>query len=386
MVPIIVEYWDTKRPSKDNPYYLPTKEMEDYNVKYTATHKWNEAELMRLNFNIVEISLEPRFWDIMSTIQNILRPQSHKEIEFQFQMIKDDWEQQYQAANSWKNVAEAILRQQKDKEEIATLLKQSKVSLAEKRPVVVSPDKFTNSKQDKKSKTKVPYEESIDAKPPVEVRKMGKPHTGVPLPEEMQKDREVALQATMNITGGKVSSPTKEGISCRKDSHLEKSQTFAPPGYQQAGEWYCKNCNMVHSGPLCPCPICQQKGHLYYHCPDRNKKESVEGAYQQMNTSEEGPVCETCGQKHEPPCTIGLKQQGLIQRQIKHNQDSDRYKEPLSGVRLETKATTPFCMYCGSEGEQHTPNCELLESMGPNEEPLCTFCGIMGNWADNCAE
>ena len=28
MVPVIVEYWDTKRPSKDDPYYLPTKEIE----------------------------------------------------------------------------------------------------------------------------------------------------------------------------------------------------------------------------------------------------------------------------------------------------------------------------------------------------------------------
>ena len=93
MVPIIIEYWDTKRPSKDNPYYLPIREIEDYNVKYAATHKWDEAELMQLNFNIVEISLEPRFWDIMITIQNILRPQSRKEIEIQFQMIKDDWEQ-----------------------------------------------------------------------------------------------------------------------------------------------------------------------------------------------------------------------------------------------------------------------------------------------------
>ena len=57
MVPIIIEYWDAKRPSKDNPYYLPIREIEDYNVKYAATHKWDEAELMQLNFNIVEISL-----------------------------------------------------------------------------------------------------------------------------------------------------------------------------------------------------------------------------------------------------------------------------------------------------------------------------------------
>ena len=72
---------------------------------------------------------------------------------------------------SWKNVAEVILAQQKDKEEIASLLKQNKVSLGEKQLVVVSPEEFTNSRQDKKSKTKVLYEENIDMKPPAEVRK-----------------------------------------------------------------------------------------------------------------------------------------------------------------------------------------------------------------------
>ena len=43
-----------------------------------------------------------------------------------------------------------MLAQQKDKEEIATLLKQNKVSLGEKQPVVVSPEEFMNSRQDKK--------------------------------------------------------------------------------------------------------------------------------------------------------------------------------------------------------------------------------------------
>ena len=237
--------------------------------------------------------------------------------------------------------------------------------------------------------------------PPVEIRKVGKTCSGVPSPEEMQKDREAALQAAMDITSGKASWPTelkdnmtlrktdkknKENAPSKKTPHSEKIQTFALPGYQQARQWYCENCTMVHGGPLCPCPICQQKGHLYYHCPNRGKKESIEGAYQQMQTPEDGPVCQTCGQKHGPPCTIGLKQQGQIQRQIRHRNDDGKYKEPLDGVHIESKATTPFCIYCGSKGRQHTPKCELWETMGPNEEPLCTFCGIMGHWADNCAE
>ena len=57
----------------------------------------------------------------------------------------------------------------------------------------MSPEEFMNSRKDKKSKTKVPYEENIETKPPAEVRKVGKPHTGVPSPEEIQKDREAAL-------------------------------------------------------------------------------------------------------------------------------------------------------------------------------------------------
>ena len=174
----------------------------------------------------------------------------------------------------------------------------------------------------------MPYEENIDTKPSAEVRKVGKPRTGVPSPEEMQKDREAALQATMDITGRKVSSPiepkdylsfkkadkkNKESVPANKAPCVEKAQAFTPPGYHQAREWFCENYNMVHSGPSCPCLIFWQKGHLYYHCPDRDKKESLEGAYQQMHTSGEGPGCEMCGQKHELPCTIGLKQQGLIQ-------------------------------------------------------------------------
>ena len=51
--------------------------------------------------------------------------------------------------------------------------------------MVVSPEEFTNSRQDKKSKTKVLYEENIDTKPPAEERKVGKPRTEVPLPEEV---------------------------------------------------------------------------------------------------------------------------------------------------------------------------------------------------------
>ena len=119
----------------------------------------------------------------------------------------------------------------------------------------MSPEEFTNPRQDKKSKTKVLYEENIDTKPQVEVRKVGKPCTGVPSPEEMQKDREAALQATMDITGEKVSSPTepkddlsfkkadkksKESVPANKAPCVEKAQAFTLPGYHQAREWYCK--------------------------------------------------------------------------------------------------------------------------------------------------
>ena len=108
---------------------------------------------------------------------------------------------------------------------------------------------------------------------------------------------------------------------------------------------------MVHGGPLCPCPICWQKGHLYYHCPDRDKKESVEGAYQQMQTPEDSPVCQTCGQKHEPPCTIGLKQQSQIQRQIRYTKDENKQKESTNGGYMESKTTTHSACIVGAEGD-----------------------------------
>ena len=187
----------------------------------------------------------------MATIQKILRPQSHKEVEYQFQLIKDDWEQRYQAANSWKNVAEAILRQQKDKEDIAALLKQNKVSLAEKRLVVVSPEEFSNLKQDKKLKTKVVEARKFPkAVSPLEIRKVGQPHSGVPAPEEVQKDREAALQAAMTITGKKVKETDeklrgkgdpekmnkidKDPVQVKKTSHQEKPHGPTLPSYQQA--------------------------------------------------------------------------------------------------------------------------------------------------------
>ena len=143
---------------------------------------------------------------------------------------------------------------------------------------------------------------------------------------------------------------------------------------------------MTHDGPLCPCPICKQRGHLYYNCPDRDKKESIEGAYEQMKLPEDGPLCGTCGQKHEPPCTIGLRQQSQIQEQIRQKREAGEHRELVNELRSGLKNTTPFCMYCGGKGGQHTPNCELLENMGPSGEPVCTFCGIVGHWADNCAE
>ena len=101
-----------------------------------------------------------------------------------------------------------------------------------------------------------------------------------------------------------------------------------------------------------------------------------------MQISGQGPECEMCGQKHEPPCTIGLKQQGLIQKQMQYNKDSDKY-EPSRGENLQTRTTTPYCMYCGEKGGQHTLN---VNCWGAQSSMKSTFCGIIGHWADNCAE
>ena len=132
LIPVVNEYWDIKKPNHRSPYELPVENPIDYSFNYTAQQKWTEPEMMCLLFNIVELCLEPHCWEIMKKIQLVLRPRDEKEIDYQFSMIKQDWEQKHQTAVGWKGIAETAIQQQIDRENMDKILSEKKVTLTER--------------------------------------------------------------------------------------------------------------------------------------------------------------------------------------------------------------------------------------------------------------
>ena len=132
LIPVVNEYWEIKRPSRRNPYEVPVEDPIDYSINYTAQQKWSEPEMMCLLFNIVELHLEPRCWEVMKKIQLVLRPRDEKEIDYQFGIIKGDWEQKHQMAVGWKGIAETAIQQQIDRENMDRILSEKKITLTEK--------------------------------------------------------------------------------------------------------------------------------------------------------------------------------------------------------------------------------------------------------------
>ena len=192
LIPVIHEYWDIKKPSCRNSYELPLGDPIDYRINYTAQQKWSEPEMMRLLFNTVELCLEPCCWEVMKKIQLVLRPRDEKEIDYQFGMIKGEWEQKHQMAVGGKGIAETVIQQQIDRENMDKILSEKKVTLTERRPSVVSPDEVKTPMERRESKEK--REKDKRDSPLTETRQVGKPNKfGVPSREEMLKDREAAL-------------------------------------------------------------------------------------------------------------------------------------------------------------------------------------------------
>ena len=50
---------------------------------------------MKLRFNLEEIKLEPRYWEMSQGIRNMVFPQEVKETREIYRKIKQDWEQKY---------------------------------------------------------------------------------------------------------------------------------------------------------------------------------------------------------------------------------------------------------------------------------------------------
>ena len=149
---------------------------------------------------------------------------------------------------------------------------------------------------------------------------MGKPNKlGVPSPEEMQKDREAALQATSIIAGngnGNLRNSTSllaEAVNApefmpkrngKPEGVGDKAVTphTQPPPYFMVKESFCENCQGSHVGHSCLCPICGQGGHWYYECPQRTLKEGMHKTPGNVQTLQ-GPLCQICQLNHEPETT-----------------------------------------------------------------------------------
>ena len=310
-------------------------------------------------------------------------------------MIKRDWEQKHQTAVGWKGIAETAIQQQIDRENMDKILSEKKVTLTERRPSVVSPDEVKTPMERRESKEK--KERDRRESPLTETRQVGKPNKlGVPSPKEMQKDREAALQAAP-IIAGNGNGNFKNGIKLpmeavnapefipkkkeRQGGLGEKIVTSQPqpPPYYMIKERFCENCQQIHIGHSCLCPICSRGGHCYYECPQRDLKEGTHKTL--VNTQ---PLVETlwpfCHLNHEPPCTIGLKQHKQVQEAFSHRKG----KEGGELVKIKPQGPTPFCMYCGQMNGKHGPECSLYESNGQAFLEACTFCGYYGHQADNC--
>ena len=230
-----------------------------------------------------------------------------------------------------------------------------------------------------------------------ETRQVGKPNKlGVPSPEEMQKDREAALQAA-SIRAGNGNGNLKNGT--RLPTEAVNAPEFVPkrngkqggvgdkavtshpqpPPYFMVKESFCENCQGSHVGHSCLCPICGRGGHWHYECPQRDLKEGMHKTPGNVQTFQ-GPLCQICHLNHEPPCTIGLKQHKQVQEAFSQRRDG----ECGELVRIKPQGPTPFCMYCGQMKGSHGPECPLYESNGSTFSEACTFCGYYGHQADNC--
>ena len=79
---------------------------------------------------------------------------------------------------------------------------------------------------------------------------------------------------------------------------------IAPPSFEETEirqRFFCENCRENHEPPVCPCPICEQRGHLVADCPYRDTPESsqlnVEG-----NLKYPWKECPTCLSHHQGIC------------------------------------------------------------------------------------
>ena len=135
----VLEYWDLDEHTPENACNLPIDDLEDYDVTYKMGHKWSKRELMKLRFNLEEIKLEPRYWEMAQGIRNMVFPHETRETREIYQKIKQEWEQKYATGVQWQTIAESAIQQQIERLRLDKDLQQKKIESNNKRPAVVAP-------------------------------------------------------------------------------------------------------------------------------------------------------------------------------------------------------------------------------------------------------
>ena len=408
----VLEYWDLDDHTPDKVCVLPIDDLEDYKVNYKLGHKWSERELMNLRFNLEEVKLEPRYWEKTQEVRNMVFPQEVKETQEIFRKVKQGWEQKYATGVQWQIVAEQAIQQQIDRLRLDKEFQQKKDESKDKRPMVVSPpDLGKEQRPPRERHQKTSVEKETDKSKGAE----GSSKPGTLDQEQIDRERQDAVKAAANITRG-VSAKSK--AVKRKDERSPRGtapfrnnqgrmgtvhtppfvprearqqigprgvngRMLPPPPYQFEKKWFCDNCQSSHGGPICPCPICNVVGHMYYACPHRDEKES-RGVVPDRHWVPPSKVCEICGTEHEGPCTLGQKQNPQIQAMLAMKQSKEWSNgNNLEGSRIKNRGATPYCMHCGYKDNLHDPNCPIVREKAMYFQ--CSFCEDIGHLSDNCA-
>ena len=181
----VLEYWEIDDHTPENACNLPIDDLEDYDVTYKMGHKWSERELMKLRFNLEEIKLEPRYWEMAQGIRNMVLPQQVRETREIYRKVKQDWEQKYATGVQWQTIAESAIQQQIERLRLDRDLQQKKAESNDKRPTVVSPPDLGKEKHPpKEGRQKTSVEKETD-----QVMKAGKPvKPGTPDQEQMDRE------------------------------------------------------------------------------------------------------------------------------------------------------------------------------------------------------
>ena len=173
----VLEYWDIDDHTPENACNLPIDDLEDYDVTYKMGRKWSERELMKLRFNLEEIKLEPRYWEMVL-------PQQVRETREIYSKVKQDWEQKYATGVQWQTIAESAIQQQIERLRLEKDLQQKKIESNNRRPTVVAPQEVGKDKRPpREGRQKTSVEKETD-----QVRKVGKPNKpGTPEQEQMDR-------------------------------------------------------------------------------------------------------------------------------------------------------------------------------------------------------